>query len=231
MAENQPSFDIYLEIGEKKTFAVAVDWPGWCRFGRDEESAVNNLLESADRYSGIVGAIDAHFKAPSSPTDFKVLARLEGNSTTDFGAPARLLPDEWDRMDEADLPRSVRLMQACWLAFDRTVEEAQGKELRKGPRGGGRDLAKIVEHVVEAEQAYLKKLGWKFKKQKDESGDAEVTRLREEIMHGLEASLAGQLPRKGPRGGGRWPPSFFIRRLTWHVVDHAWEIQDRTINS
>jgi hypothetical protein len=231
MDDTRPDLEIYLEIGKRKTFAVAVDWPGWCRFGRDEETALNSLLESADRYSRIVKAIDAQFKAPSSTEAFKVLARLEGNSTTDFGAPARLLPDEWDRMDEADLPRSARLMQACWLAFDRAVEEAQGKELRKGPRGGGRDLPKIVDHVVEAEQAYLKKLGWKFKKQKNESGDAGVGRLRDEIMHGLEASLAGKLPRKGPRGGERWPPSFFIRRLTWHVVDHAWEIQERTLKS
>jgi hypothetical protein len=32
--------DVVLEIGKKRTFAVALDWPGWTRRGRDEESAL-----------------------------------------------------------------------------------------------------------------------------------------------------------------------------------------------
>mgnify|MGYP003380452358 CR=1 FL=1 len=31
---------VYLEIGQKRTFAGAVDWPGWCRAGRDEAAAL-----------------------------------------------------------------------------------------------------------------------------------------------------------------------------------------------
>lgn len=27
---------IYLEIGKKKVFAAAIDWPGWCRQGKEE---------------------------------------------------------------------------------------------------------------------------------------------------------------------------------------------------
>jgi hypothetical protein len=230
MAEPQPKFDIYIEVGKKKTFAVAIDWPGWSRFGRDEEAAVSVLFKTAGRYSEIAGALDPDFAVPTSTQDFNIVARLEGNSTTDFGAPAALLPDEWDLMDASDLPRCLRLMQACWSAFDQAVEHAEGKELRKGPRGGGRDLAKIVDHVVQAEKAYLKKLGWNKTAMIQSSGQADMLRLREEVRHGLEASLAGQLPREGPRGGKRWPPSFFIRRLSWHVVDHAWEIQDRVLD-
>ena len=32
-------------------------------------------------------------------------------------------------------------------------------QLRKGPRGGGRDTAQIIEHVLGAEAMYARKLG------------------------------------------------------------------------
>ena len=27
---------------------------------------------------------------------------------------------------------------------------------------------------------------------------------------------------------GPWLPAYAIRRITWHVLDHAWEIQDKS---
>jgi len=35
---------VYLESGSRRTFAGAIDWPGWCRSGRDEASALEALL-------------------------------------------------------------------------------------------------------------------------------------------------------------------------------------------
>lgn len=35
--------DVYLEIGKKRTFASALDWPGWCRSAPDEAAALHNL--------------------------------------------------------------------------------------------------------------------------------------------------------------------------------------------
>ena len=40
MAQASNSIDVYLEIGKKRTFAGAIDWPGWCRSGRDEGAAL-----------------------------------------------------------------------------------------------------------------------------------------------------------------------------------------------
>jgi len=31
---------VYIESGAKKVFACAVDFPGWCRSGKDEASAL-----------------------------------------------------------------------------------------------------------------------------------------------------------------------------------------------
>jgi hypothetical protein len=28
--------------------------------------------------------------------------------------------------------------------------------------------------------------------------------------------------------GGAWPVRYLIRRTAWHVLDHAWELEDKT---
>ena len=102
------------------------------------------------------------------------------------------------------------------------VETAVGKELRKGPRGGGRDLMGIVAHVMGADASYLRTLGWKFVEVKGENIKQSLTRLRKEILNGLDAAAVDLLPDKGP-------PHYFIRRSAWHVIDHTWEIEDRIV--
>ena len=54
-----------------------------------------------------------------------------------------------------------------------------------------------------------------------------TTKNGDNLLEGLQASAAGRIPAKGPRGGARWTPSYFVRRTAWHVLDHAWEIEDR----
>ena len=46
--------NIYLEVGSRRTFASAVDWPGWCRIGRDETTAIQTLFEYGPRYADIL---------------------------------------------------------------------------------------------------------------------------------------------------------------------------------
>jgi hypothetical protein len=222
-------YDIYLEIGKKKVFAVAMHWPGWCRFGKDEQGAVQMLVDAAPRYSRIANDAGLEFTIPESASLINSVAHLEGNSTTDFGAPDGQLPNDWDPLGADELERCERLLKACWLAFDEAVRDAEGKELRKGPRGGGRDLGKITEHVILAEEAYLRSLGWKIAPGSSEmkTMDERKEFVRSQVLQGLEVAADGELPRQGPRGGRRWSPRFFVRRLAWHVVDHAWEIEDR----
>jgi hypothetical protein len=46
----------------------------------------------------------------------------------------------------------------------------------------------------------------------------------------VRASARGEIPAKGPRGGLRWTARYFVRRLSWHILDHAWEIEDRMVS-
>jgi hypothetical protein len=227
MAPASNKMDVYLEIGKKKTFAGAIDWPGWCRSGRDEAAALQALFECGPRYAGVVGAARLGFQAPADASALAVIERLEGSTTTDFGAPDAAPSGDARPVDDAELQRFKVLLEACWRAFDAAAKAATGKELRRGPRGGGRELDGIVQHVLGADAGYVRQLGWKFKGAGEEDPEEELRRTRQAILEALASAARGELPERGPRGGVRWTPRYFVRRAAWHVLDHAWEIEDR----
>ena len=221
------SIKVFVEIGKKKTFAGAVDWPGWCRSGRDEKTALQALIGYGPRYAQVLHNREIEFQVPTDASDLVVTERHDGNATTDFGAPAIMLDADREPIDRMEFERLQILLLACWQAFDSTMQQASGRELRKGPRGGGRDLDKILDHVLEADQGYLTRLAWKYKREGREDPVEELNQTRQAILNALEVAVNGDLPEQGPRGGIIWPPRYFIRRVAWHVLDHAWEIEDR----
>lgn len=216
-------------MGKKRTFVGAVDWPGWCRSGRDEKTALQALVDYGPRYAQVLHSTEFDFQIPTEPSDLVVTERHDGNATTDFGAPAIILDADREPIGRVEFERLQTLLLACWQAFDSAVQHATGRELRKGPRGGGRDLEKISDHVLEADQGYLTRLAWKHKKEGGKDPVEELRRTRQAILNALEAAVNGDLPEKGPRGGAIWPPRYFVRRVAWHVLDHAWEIEDRIV--
>jgi len=219
---------IYLEVGARRTFASAVDWPGWSRGGRNEQEAVAALLAYGDRYGAVVKPVVASFKVPKDPSAFDIVKRLKGNAGTDFGVPSLGLPTDRAPVPAAELVRLTRVLEACWNKFDRAAMAAKGLELRKGPRGGGRDLDKIAAHVVEADQAYIAQLGARPPKA-PAGGAAPPAVLHDAMLDALRARARG-LPVAEPRNTKKpWTPRYFARRVAWHVLDHAWEIEDRAI--
>jgi hypothetical protein len=223
MAKSATKIPVYLEIGTKRIFACAVDWPGWSRSGRDEESALQALFDHGRRYGSLLRGARLEFQAPADVSAFKVTERLKGNTTTDFGAPDAIASVDKKKLDQAALRRLQTVLKACWRAFDAAVAAARGKALRKGPRGGGRAVTGIAGHVAGAEAGYLSALGWKFKPEKENDLDG----VHKAVLEGLQAALQGEIAAKGPRGGTRWPARYFVRRAAWHVIDHIWEIEDR----
>lgn len=221
--------NVFLEFGKKKIFAGGVDWPGWCRSGREEEKALQALFHYGPRYAHVLRNKEIEFQIPADVAGFVVTERHEGNATTDFGAPAVVLDIDRKPIAHTDFEHFKKMLQAFWWAFDRAVEQATGKELRKGPRGGGRDLDKIIDHVVEADRGYLTRLAWKQRKESRENQTEELARTRGAILGALEDAVDGKLPERGPRGGIIWPARYFIRRVAWHVLDHTWEIEDRIL--
>jgi hypothetical protein len=219
---------IFLEIGQKRAFAGAIDWPGWCRSGRDEASALHALCEYGPRYAHVLHAAQIAFQAPGDLAAFAVVERLPGNATTDFGAPDAALAGDALPVDEPELGQLQAVLGACWQALDVTARQALGKVLRTGPRGGGRDLDAILRHVLDGHAAYLARLARKFPRGEAESPTAELQRSLQAALDALAAAAHGSVPDHGPRGGAIWAPRRFVRRAAWHVLDHAWEIEDRS---
>ncbi len=208
-----------LESTPRKTFASALEWPGWSRAGRDDAAAVAALAASAERYATVAREAGFVF-GPVAPGDFEVLERLPGTATTAFGAPDAVFAMDGRPTDRAAGEHLGMLVRAAWARLDRGAAIAPA-ELRKGPRGGGRDRDAIVAHVVAAESAYARRIGVRL----PESGPGDagaVTAVRAAIADVLACPTDG-----GPIQGGRWPARYAARRIAWHVLDHAWEIEDR----
>jgi hypothetical protein len=217
--------ETYLEVGAKRVFAGALEWPGWCRSARHEEDALEALLAYGPRYAGVLKGSGIRFTPPARTSTFEVVERLKGDATTDFGAPSIAPRADARSVDRRWLARQEKILRACWKAFDRAAESVRGP-LQKGPRGGGREVDAIVAHVVGAEASYARMIGAKTPAFED--ADAGATREeRAIVLGGLERAVTEGIP-AGPRGGKRWSAPYFARRAAWHVLDHAWEIEDRS---
>ena len=221
------STNVFIETSRKKTFAGAIDWPGWCRSGKDEETALQTLYDSGTRFVKVLAISKIEFSPPLDVSDLVVSERVEGNSTTAFGAPAIMLDSDREPCNKSDLERWRLFLQAAWKTFDKAVEMCRGKELRKGPRGGGRDLERILQHILDGDRSYLSRVAWKQVKADGEDLIDQIMQKRGEILAALDYAINEGLPEKGPRGGVIWPVRFFVRRVIWHTIDHAWEIEDR----
>ena len=196
---------VYLEEGKDSVFAISLDWPGWCRRAKTPDLAIAALDDYRKRYAKIV-------TATFRPGSFEIIGTAKGNGTTDFGAPDAHGPWDENELTPRELDRQLAVLQDCWNYFDAVVETAPA-ELLKGPRGGGRDRDGIVDHVREAERAYCSRVGFRVAPRTpwDEQRDVVVTTLRAGTQN------------------AKWPVAYAIRRCAWHVVDHAWEIEDKSL--
>jgi len=194
---------VYVEVGAKKAFASAADWPGWSRGGKDEKSALAALADYAPRYARVARLARVDF--PASAANFDVVERLKGSASTDFGVPGAPAKGESKTMTDADTKLSISLLEACWKYLDQVRAKAP-EELRKGPRGGGRDREKMYAHVLEAELGYARQIG---------------VRIKEPDRGAVLAAL------RSPNPDAKWPAAYAVRRIAWHALDHAWEMEDR----
>jgi hypothetical protein len=210
---------VAIEAGDKKTFATAIDWPGWSRSGKTEEEALAALLAAAPRYAGVARRAKVEFMEPATTGELDVVERPSGNASTDFGVPAAELATDTEPMTDAELARQMALLEGSWAELDAVAKAAAGKTLTKGPRGGGRDLDRIIDHVHEANGAYVHQLGTRAPKDPTASRGAALEALEARVH---DKPLADPNKVKKP-----WTPRYFVRRAAWHALDHTWEIEDR----
>jgi hypothetical protein len=214
---NDGRIDIFIESGRSRVFASALDWPGWARRDKTEDLAIQALADYLPRYLAVVELAGV----PPPAGDLAVSERHAGLAkNADFGALGEIATADRAPLPDEAGARLALLLEASWQAFDQGVRTAPAL-LRKGPRGGGRDTEQIVGHVQGAEAAYARKMGLARDKAAAEDQDA-ATALRQRITAALRAPAALQMPPNG------WPARYAVRRMGWHVLDHLWEIEDKS---
>jgi len=230
------SVRVVLEVAPKRAFASALDWPGWSRGAKTAGAALEALLAYGPRYAPVARRAKVAFRVPATIRVFDVVERLTGGGGTEFGVPSAVAGSEGDPLTPTELKRMVALLEASWKSFDAAARKAEGVQLRVGPRGGGRQVPKIIEHVAEAEVAYLGQLG---SQAPDASGrdagpgdgpsDAAAMRLVRAAFVATVIARATGNPLADPNRVRRpWSPRYAVRRSAWHALDHAWEIEDRS---
>jgi hypothetical protein len=212
---------VTIEHAAKKTFASAADWPGWSRSGKTEELALEALAAYAARYAVVADAAHRRFAASATAADLAVVERHEGAGGTEFGVPSHPTDQDARPMDADEAHRLAELVDAAWTLFDR-VAAAAPEELRKGPRGGGRNTSKVIGHVLEADRAYAGQIGLKVREFASDDRRA-IRAMRDAVLDVLRAARDGE-----PLAGRRWPARYAAHRIAWHALDHAWEIEDRS---
>ena len=216
---------VTLEIGPKgkKVVAVAPDWPGLARGAKTEEAAVERLLAYVPRYAPVAKLAGLESALATVPV-VEVVERYPGTGSTDFwGISFAFSSIDRQVLSDEALERQLRLLRASWAFFDE-VRGRVSAELRRGPRGGGRDRDQIVRHIFANEQDWAKGLGVITP---DEAmlTDEGMNAHRDAYGNAIRAFHAqGKMARK-------WPLPYLIRHTAFHTLDHVWEMEDKDLTA
>jgi hypothetical protein len=85
-----------------------------------------------------------------------------------------------------------------------------------------------VEHALDADSAYLSKLGGLYKPEGRPSPEERAKGQRAAFVEAATLRARGEEPPKPPPRSEPWPVAYAIRRSAWHAIDHVWEIEDRS---
>jgi hypothetical protein len=214
---------VILEIGRKRrVVAGAMDWPGLDRWGTSEDDALARLAAYLPRYTGVAERAGMG-SALARALEVEVVERVPGSSSTDFWGIAHVPSQiEGEVLSAADLERRLDLLRACWACFD-DVAARVSPELRPGPRGGGRSRDQIIRHVYGTEpENWSRKVGVRTGLDVVLTPDGLATH-RLAFLDAIRAYNAEGRPAR------TWPIQFLVRRTAHHVMDHAWELEDRDL--
>ena len=185
--------------------------------GQDRRPGPRGAGGSAPRYAAVAAQAGERF----DPDAYDVVEETAGGSGTEFGVPSAITDLDRRRVSAAEARRLARIVEAAWTVFD-GVAAAAPTELRKGPRGGGRDRDKMIAHVVESDWYYAREIGVRVQRP-DPADRAAVEAMRAAMLEVLRQASDGS-----PLADRKWPARYAAARIAWHALDHAWEMEDRT---
>jgi hypothetical protein len=207
----------------KKVVATAWDWPGLERGGKTEEDAIQALEAYLPRYASVAdrAGMGDEFRSQTAVT---VVERYDGAGSTDFWGISFASSDlDRQSISEEEWERRLRLLRACWAEFD-DIADRVFPELRKGPRGGGRDRDEIINHVFGNERVQFAKKVGVLTPQGVMLTPVGLQQHRDDYIDALR-----EYHREGKMAGRTWTLSFLLRHTAYHVMDHAWEMEDKDL--
>src|SRR6266542_2854932 len=209
----------------KRSVAFGIDWPGWSRGARSAELAPETLESYRERYRPVAG-LAGMVREFDAAGPLEVVEDRVGTGSTDFwGISFSPSATEQGPMSEAELQRAITLLRACWTFFDGVAARVSA-EMRKGPRGGGRDRDRIIRHTIRTEsEEFAKRLGLRIPEGGALSPDGLVAH-RERYVAAMRAYNGGEGKRLRS-----WTLPFLIRHSAFHVMDHAWEMEDKDLSA
>jgi hypothetical protein len=214
---------VILEVGAKRrVVAGAMDWPGLDRWGTSDDHALDKLSSYLPRYAAVAERAGMARDLARS-RDVEVVERLPGSSSTDFWGIAHVPSKiEGAALSSEDLERRLRLLEACWAYFD-DVAASASPVLLPGARSAGRSREQIIRHTYGSEPEQLsRKVEVRTPLDVVMTPDG-LAEHRRDFLDAIRAYNAAGKPAR------TWPIQFLIRRTAYHVMDHAWEIEDRDV--
>jgi hypothetical protein len=210
---------------EKRSVAFGIDWPGWSRGARSAELALEMLESYRERYRPVAG-LAGMVREFDAAGPLEIVEDRIGTGSTDFwGISFSPSATEQGPMSEAEFERAITLLRACWAFFD-GVAARVSPEMRKGPRGGGRDRDRIIRHTIRTEsEDFAKQVGLRIPEGAALTPDG-LRQHREAYVAAMRAYNAGEVQRRMRS----WTLPFLIRHSAYHTLDHAWEMEDKDLS-
>lgn len=218
---------VAVEAGKKgkKSAAFALDWPGWNRGGSSNEVAYANWAGYRHRYRPIAERAGLAAEFDAQP-DSEIVVTYEGTGSTDFwGISFAASPFDIGPLPADVMERRLRLLWACWEFFDEVASRVSS-DLKKGPRGGGRDRDAIINHTLGVERTtFAPSVGIEYPE--GVILEPSVRRqYREDFADALrQYNAAGKQAGKNKKS----EVSFLLRHTAYHTMDHAWEMEDKDL--
>jgi hypothetical protein len=211
---------------DKRSVAFSLDWPGWSRGAKSPELALATLESYRERYRPVasLAGMSAEFDAAGA---LEVVEDRVGTGSTDFwGISFSPSAAEPGPMGEVELERGITLLRAAWAFFD-GVAARVSPEMRKGPRGGGRDRDQIIRHTIRTEsEDFAKQVGLRIPERAALTPEG-LRQHREAYVAAIRAYNAGEVTRRMRS----WTLPFLIRHSAFHTLDHAWEMEDKDLSA
>ena len=209
---------------DKRSVAFSLDWPGWNRGAKSADVALETLESYRERYRP-VAVLAGMAKEFDAAGPLEIVEDRVGPGSVDFwGISFSPSSTEQGPLSAADLERGIKILRACWEFFD-GVAARVSPEMRKGPRGGGRDRNRIVRHTIRTEsEDFAKQVGLRIEEEAALSPEG-LRQHRESYVAAMRAYNDGKVEKRMRS----WTLPFLIRHSAFHTLDHAWEMEDKDL--